>query len=117
VELRLLEERYNPLLLRREVIFEADHTGAATPSRPEIAKRISALMNSRPESTVVVKLKTSTGLNLTKGVCHIYDSPQRTLQIEPEYVRLRNLPKEQREATQKAKEKTSKKTGVKKQRS
>jgi len=117
VELKVLEEKYNPLLLRREVIFEADHTGAATPSRPEVTKRISALMNSRPESTVVVELKTSTGLNLTRGVCHIYDSPQRTLQIEPEHIRLRNLPKEQRETTRKAKEKTPKETGAKKQRS
>ncbi|MBO3804223.1 MAG: 30S ribosomal protein S24e [Candidatus Brockarchaeota archaeon] len=96
MSLRVLEERTNPLVRRREVAFEVEHPGSPTPAVASIKERLVALLNSKPEATYVVSLGSLRGLQRSRGLCHVYLSPSDGKAFEPEHVQRLNLQPEER---------------------
>ncbi|RLF24378.1 MAG: 30S ribosomal protein S24e [Thermoprotei archaeon] len=94
--LKIVKERYNPLAKRRELTVELYHVGKGTPPRYVVRNYIASLLKARLECVYVRSLKTEYGLNRTIGEVHIYDDPKRAEEMEPEYIRIRNLPPEER---------------------
>lgn len=95
MEVRILSENVNPLLKRKEVVFQVDHnqTGS-TPPRLEVKNAIAKLLKTDANLVFIKKLETKTGTRKAIGLATVYDSIEHAKLIEPEYVVKRNMPPE-----------------------
>ncbi len=89
MDIKIIEEKNNPLLNRREVVFKVDHE-SATPSRKSIVDRIAATMNSKEGLVVIDNLKTEFGKRETIGYAKIYETEERAKQVERPHITERN---------------------------
>ena len=89
LDIKIIEEKNNPLLNRREVVFKVDHE-SATPSRKSIVDRIAATMNSKEGLVIVDNLKTEFGKRETIGYAKIYETEERAKQVERPHIIERN---------------------------
>ncbi|MCS7138814.1 MAG: 30S ribosomal protein S24e [Crenarchaeota archaeon] len=105
VEVRIIRESDNPLLKRREMLFEVPHSKKSTPSLFEVRQMISAMKGAPLEAVYVVFLKSMSGKSSSRGEAHVYYSPEYAV-IEPLHVKVANLPPEEKK---KAKEEIKKK--------
>jgi small subunit ribosomal protein S24e len=65
MDIKVLEEKKNPLLQRREVKFSVSHN-LGTPSRDEIKAKIAAYLNSKPELVIIKRMNSEFGKRETK---------------------------------------------------
>uniref|UniRef100_A0A7C1T199 Small ribosomal subunit protein eS24 n=1 Tax=Thermofilum pendens TaxID=2269 RepID=A0A7C1T199_THEPE len=97
-EVRVVFDRYNKLVGRRELRVALSHEGRGTPSRKEV---IEALRNhlKLPESQVIIvkKLLTEYGMGRSTALIHVYDSMERAKMFEPAYILRRHGMVEERE--------------------
>ncbi|MGD0953630.1 MAG: 30S ribosomal protein S24e [Methanotrichaceae archaeon] len=89
MDIKIIEEKNNPLLNRREIVFKVDHE-SATPSRKSIVDRIAATMNSKEGLVVIDNLKTEFGKRETIGYAKIYETEERAKQVERPHITERN---------------------------
>lgn len=89
MDIKIIEEKNNPLLSRREVVFKVDHE-SATPSRKSIVDRIAATMNSKEGLVIIDNLKTEFGKRETIGYAKIYETEERAKQVERPHITERN---------------------------
>lgn len=95
VEAKIVKEVENPLLKRREILFEVPHPGEHTPSVAEAREAVSALKNAPLEAVYVLSLRSMSGRQSSIGRAHVYFSPDYA-KIEPEHVRIANLPPQEK---------------------
>ncbi len=99
MKITITSKERNPLLKRREVVFEVDHkdTGS-TPPRLEVRKELAALLKADPECVYVKRMVTKTGLMVAVGEANAYDRVEDAKLVEPEYIVARNrLPEKAKE--------------------
>jgi len=95
MEIKILSEKENLLLKRREVYFQVEHTQTgSTPSRQEIRKALAEALKKDPNLVFVRKFKTETGMHMALGTANIYDLAEQAKHVEPEYIVKRNFPSE-----------------------
>lgn len=101
MEVKVLEEKKNPLLQRREVKFSVDHN-LGTPSRNEIKEKLAAYLNSKPELIIIERMRSQFGKRETRGYAKIYETAERLKSVETEHIIQRNekkpAPKEEKKA-------------------
>ena len=91
MELKHVTYRYNPLLERKEVYFEIDHSDVgSTPKRAEVRKLLAEHFGVEVGKVIVRKIETTTGTMVTRGEAHIYDSVEMAMFVEPDYILKRN---------------------------
>ncbi len=108
MKVKIRSDEYNPLLKRREVAFEVDHSDVGgTPSRLEVRNTLASLLKTDLELVYVKRMETKTGLMVATGAADAYDSVEQAKLVEPEYIAARNLPPEkpEEEAAKKPKKK------------
>jgi len=95
MEVKIVSEKSNPLLERREVQFRVIHdkTGV-TPPRLEIKKAVANALKTDIDLVFVKKFETRTGTQEAVGAANVYDSVEKARLVEPEYVIKRNVPPE-----------------------
>jgi len=103
MEIKVSNEFYNPLLKRKEISLEIEHTGQGTPQRFDIRKRMAAKLNAKIENVFVVSLDTATGLQRSTCSLQVYDDPRVASSTVPEHIAVRNLSPEERAKTKEAK--------------
>jgi ribosomal protein S24E len=103
MEIKVSNEFYNPLLKRKEITLQIDHTGEGTPQRFDIRKRMASKLNAKIENVFVISLDTSTGLQRTTCALQVYDDSRAASSAVPEHVATRNLPPEERVKAKEAK--------------
>jgi small subunit ribosomal protein S24e len=96
MEIKVLEEKSNPLLQRREVHFSVSQN-LGTPSRQEIKDKLAAYLNSKPELVIIERMKQEFGKRETKGYAKIYESLDRLKNVETEHIIKRNEKPEKKE--------------------
>lgn len=89
MEVKVLEEKKNPLLQRREVQFSVSHN-LGTPSRTEIKEKIAAYLNSKPELVIIERMRSQFGKRETRGYAKIYETAERLKSVETEHIIQRN---------------------------
>ncbi len=95
MEVKIVSEKENPLLKRREVYFHIDHEQiGSTPPRLEIRKAVATALKKDVDLIFVKKLETKTGMHLAVGIANVYDSLEQAKLIEPKYIVKRNMPPE-----------------------
>jgi ribosomal protein S24E len=96
MEIKVNNESYNPLLKRKEITLEIEHTGEGTPQRFDIRKRMASKLNTKIENVFVVSLDASTGLQRSTCSLQVYDDSRAASSTVPEHIATRNLPPEER---------------------
>lgn len=89
MDIKVLSEKNNPVLNRREIDFKVIHD-EATPSRKSIVERLAATQNSKVGLVFVDSLKTEFGKRETIGYAKIYETEERAKQIERAHIVERN---------------------------
>ena len=97
MEIEVIEDKYNPLLSRRELRFRGVADGP-TPSRGEVKKILIALLDASADTLVLDRMASTFGKKEFVGYAKLYDSSERAKEIEAEYILERNkraLPEEE----------------------
>lgn len=98
MEIKILSEKENPLLKRKEVMFQVEHSQTgSTPPRMEVKAAIARALKKDLDLVFVKKMETKTGTRMAIGTANVYDSVDHAKLIEPEYVVKRNMPVEKQE--------------------
>ncbi len=96
MEIKVNNEFYNPLLKRKEISVEIEHTGEGTPERYEIRKRMASKLGAKVDNVFVVALHASTGVPRTVCSLQVYDDADAASSTVPEHIVIRNLPPDER---------------------
>jgi small subunit ribosomal protein S24e len=107
--LTIVEDKLNPVIGRREIVFEAYHGQASTPSRVEVKEKLVAMLNADSSALIIEEMKTKINSWRTVGLAYLYDSAERAKKFTPKHKLLKELPKEEREKILKAEKKAEKK--------
>src|SRR5207247_1319295 len=102
--MEVVEEHVNSLLHRREAKLVVHHQGAGTPDRITVRKLASDHFKAGLDQVYVRSIATRTGGSSALCVVEVYEDP-KSAEIVPDYVKNRNLPKDQRVSKQKKEEK------------
>jgi small subunit ribosomal protein S24e len=86
MEIRIIEVKENPLVGRKEIYFEVVHEGEPTPSRKDVKGKLVAMLDLNPETTIVQYIRSYFGSRVSRGFAKSYESKERMLYIEPEYI-------------------------------
>lgn len=86
----VVEERYNPLIKRVEVVIRIGHPGEGTPSKGLLRIALSKHYGKPVEQVIIRSLETEFGVQVSKVEAHVYDDPSRVKLFEPEYIIRRN---------------------------
>ncbi|MHA1820019.1 MAG: 30S ribosomal protein S24e [Promethearchaeota archaeon] len=114
-KIEIIDIKDNPLIKRKEIRFRVEHPTSGTPNRYEIKQKLAALNTVDDNLVFVKKLKTIFGSRHVIGRANIYLDKEYAEKFEPNYIKIRNLPKDQREeAMKKLKEAKAKKKKKKK---
>lgn len=93
----VVEEHVNPLLGRREAKLVVHHEGSGTPDRLTVRKMASDHFKAGLDRVFVRSIATRTGGSSALCVVEVYDDAKIANTV-PEYVKNRNLPKDQRQS-------------------
>jgi len=99
-DVQILEEKENVFFNRKDLRFLLTYPDSGTPNRLEVKKTIAASKAADENLVYIKELKPRMGKHEAKGLCSIY-SDEKSAAIEPRYVRIRNMNKEQREEEKK----------------
>jgi len=101
MKVKIISEEYNPLLKRKEVAFQVEHSETGgTPLRLEVRKELASLLKTDLERVYIKKMETKTGTMTTVGEANAYDSIEQAKLVEPEHIVTRNMPPKQPEESQ-----------------
>ncbi|ASI98353.1 30S ribosomal protein S24e [Thermococcus celer] len=90
MEIKVREMKENRLLGRKEIYFDVIHEGEATPSRADVKGKLVAMLDLNPETVVIQYIRSYFGSRVSRGYAKAYESKERMLYIEPEYVLVRD---------------------------
>ncbi len=93
-QISIIEDRVNPLMERRELKIEI--ASQSTPKRDLLRKSIAASLKVPVERVYVKNVLSSFGKSTAVCRVNVYENEDRAKKIEPKYVQLRNLSREER---------------------
>ena len=117
MEIKVLNESYNPVMKRKEFEVEVSHTSAGTPERFLTRKTLAEWFNTKLDSLYITRMATGTGTQKTICNVQVYDDQKIAERAVLSYIKVRNLPVEQRKGLkeeEKAKERKAKPPSEKK---
>lgn len=82
----IVEEKYNPLAKRLEVVLKVVHVGEGTPSRGVLKAGIAKLYGKDPGLVYIRKAESKYGFCETLVEAHVYDDVERSKKFEPKYI-------------------------------
>jgi small subunit ribosomal protein S24e len=94
VEIRILEDRANPLMKRHEVRFEVAHATAATPSRDAVRGELSKLVKAPKDRVIIERMNARYGTAVTRGDAVVYETADAAKAVVREHILVRNGLKE-----------------------
>jgi small subunit ribosomal protein S24e len=94
LELKILEERKNPLLKRTEYRFEVTHGSAPTPTRDSVRQELAKATRTPKERLVVERMHASFGIARSEGLAVAYETKEALAATVREHIQIRNGLKE-----------------------
>ena len=94
MEIRILEERANPLLKRQEYRFEVVHASTATPSRDAVRTEISKLVKAPKDRVIIERMRARFGTATARGDALVYENAEAAKSISRAHILVRNGLKE-----------------------
>jgi ribosomal protein S24E len=90
LELKVLEERPNPLLKRTEFRFEVEHAGAATPKRDEVRSELARIAKVPKDRLIVERMHARFGTAKSRGEAFAYQTKEALEATVREHILVRN---------------------------
>ena len=90
LDVKILDERPNPLMHRKEYLFEVDHAGAATPARAEVRKELAKLVKVPVDRLVIERMNARFGTAKTRGEAMAYATKEAVDVTVREHILIRN---------------------------
>jgi small subunit ribosomal protein S24e len=98
MKINIISQQYNPLLKRKQIVFEIRHEDTkGTPPRIEARKALSEILKTNIELVYIRKMQTKTGTMKAEGEANIYDSIEQAKLVESEHIIARNVPSEKKD--------------------
>jgi len=94
VEIRVLEDKSNPLMQRHEIRFEVAHATAATPSRDAVRSELSKLVKAPKDRVIIERMHARYGTAVTRGDATVYDTAEAAKSVVRSHILVRNGLKE-----------------------
>ncbi len=94
MEIKIVEERTNPLLKRHEFRFEVAHATAATPTRDSVRTELAKAVHAQKDRVVIERMRPRFGTAVTQGEANVYDTADAAKSISREHILVRNGLKE-----------------------
>jgi small subunit ribosomal protein S24e len=94
VEIKILEDRANPLLKRHEYRFEIAHATASTPTRDAVRGELSKLVKAPKDRVVIERMRARYGTAVSRGDALVYESADAAKAITRAHILIRNGLKE-----------------------
>jgi small subunit ribosomal protein S24e len=94
VEIKILEDRPNPLLKRHEYRFEVAHATAATPTRDAVRGELSKLVRAPKDRVIIERMRARYGTATSRGEALVYDTAEAAKAITRSHILVRNGLKE-----------------------
>jgi ribosomal protein S24E len=90
LEIKITEQRPNPLLKRTEYRFEIGHSAQSTPTRESIRSELAKDLKVPKDRVIVERMRSKFGTPKTVGEALVYTSTDDAKAIEREHVLIRN---------------------------
>jgi len=94
MEVRIITQKENHVLKRKEVQFTVEHAQGKTPGRLDIKRSLASQLQVNDKLVFVKRMKTLTGTSTAVGEANAYESEAQAKLIEPSYIVKRNSPPE-----------------------
>lgn len=94
MDLKIVEERPNPLLKRTEYRFEVGHATASTPKRDEVRSELAKALNIPKDRIIIERMHAKFGTPKSFGEAHAYQSKAAVEATVREHILVRNGLKE-----------------------
>jgi small subunit ribosomal protein S24e len=94
LDLKIVEERKNPLLKRTEYRFEMSHPTAATPKRDEVRQELASQLKVPKDRVIIERMHAKFGTPMSIGEAATYASKDAALATVREHILIRNGLKE-----------------------
>jgi small subunit ribosomal protein S24e len=94
LDLKIVEERKNPLLKRTEYRFLMSHPTAATPKRDEVRQELANQLKVPKERIIIERMHAKFGTPMSSGEAAAYASKDAALATVREHILIRNGLKE-----------------------
>lgn len=82
MEVKIMNQKENPLLKRKEIVFEAEHKGGVTPSKKEVRSRLAALLTADEKLLIVDEYASSVGSGTSCGRARLYSDEKMLARAE-----------------------------------
>ncbi|MGC8645183.1 MAG: 30S ribosomal protein S24e [Thermoplasmata archaeon] len=90
MKIEIIERSDNKLLNRSEVKYRLIHPGEPTPSRQKAKEQLSANLQVPPELVIIDNQHSKFGRNYTDGYAKVYRTKENAMQLEPDFILIRN---------------------------
>jgi len=90
METTIIEEKYNPLIGRKEVDVLLTHLGEITPTREAVRSKVAALLNMDLDHVVIQSIQGHFGEPQSRVIVHCYDNADDVFVFEPKFRLKRN---------------------------
>ena len=80
---RIIEDKYNPLISRKEIKALITHLGEVTPTREAVRSKIAAQLNFDLERVVIQNIIGHFGEPKSQLIAHCYDNTEDVFVYEP----------------------------------
>jgi len=90
METTIIEEKYNPLIGRKEVDVLLTHMGEITPTREAVRSKVAALLNMDLDHVVIQSIQGHFGEPQSRVIVHCYDNADDVFVFEPKFRLKRN---------------------------
>jgi small subunit ribosomal protein S24e len=94
MDVKVVSEKANPLLGRKEYVFEVAHPEGPTPKREDVRKLLSEVLKVPKDRLILEHMRARFGTQRTRGLVHAYDSKDMVAKVVREHILIRNGLKE-----------------------
>lgn len=86
MKIKIVKKTENKLLDRVELDVVIEHQGEPVPTRDAVLSRVSAEVNREKNQVVLIKMQAKYGIGISNAIIHAYDSQERAIVVEREYL-------------------------------
>ena len=80
------QQRFNPVIGRKEIVLKVFHIGVGTPSRKAIIDAISSTLGVDKNLVVIRRIDTTYGAGISIVKLHVYNDRKTLEEFEPKYL-------------------------------
>lgn len=94
MDIKIVSEKANPLLGRKEYVFEVAHPEGPTPKREDVRKLLAEVLKVPKDRVILEHMRAKFGTQRSAGLVHTYDSKEQVAKVVREHILIRNGLKE-----------------------